>query len=55
MKIQMKELHSTTIMLLFLLIGLAFIGLGLTIGTYSLPEALNSSAVAGIPIPPPPP
>ncbi|MFX1296721.1 MAG: hypothetical protein ACFFD2_17930 [Promethearchaeota archaeon] len=48
----MKEFQSKTTMLLIILIGLAFIGLGFTIGMYSFPEELTSMpALAGLPEP----
>lgn len=49
----MKEFQSKVVMLLILLIAFAFIGLGLTIGIFSLPDAPGSAATAGLPFTPP--
>jgi hypothetical protein len=47
----MDETQSKSVLLIFLLIGLIFIGIGLTIGIYSFPENIYEwIAVYGLPI-----
>ncbi len=48
----MEEFRAKAVMLIVLLIGLTFIGIGLTLGFYYFPDPLNSPAIAGLPIPP---
>ena len=51
-KDSLKEFHSKTTMLLIILIALAFIGLGLTIGMWGMSENIYDwPALAGLPEP----
>ncbi|NVM29915.1 MAG: hypothetical protein HWN65_13820 [Candidatus Helarchaeota archaeon] len=51
----MKLIHQQSALLLILLIGFAFIAIGLTIGTaYVINEAYLDPCLSGLPITPPP-
>ncbi len=47
----MKEIQQKSALLLILLIGFAFIAIGLTIGYYLEIGGIDSAAAAGLPLP----